>query len=79
MSDRVRGIILEDPPFHTMGNRIAGSAWQAQFIGMREAASRGGSFDEITGALADIRLPASGGGFKRLGELRDRASLAWSA
>jgi pimeloyl-ACP methyl ester carboxylesterase len=75
----VRGIILEDPPFHTMGNRIAGSAWQAQFIGMRAAAQTGGSTEAITDALADIRLPSSGGGFKRLGDLRDRASLAWSA
>jgi pimeloyl-ACP methyl ester carboxylesterase len=79
LPDRVRSIILEDPPFHTMGNRIAGSAWQAQFTGMREAARKRGSVEEITDALADIRLPASGGGFKRLGELRDRASLAWSA
>ncbi len=78
LPDRVRGIILEDPPFHTMGNRIAGSAWQAQFTGMREAARKRGSVEEITDALADIRLPASGG-FKRLGDLRDRASLAWSA
>lgn len=79
LPDRVRGIILEDPPFHTMGNRIAGSAWQAQFIGMRQAARKGGALEEITDMLADIRLPASGGGFKRLGDLRDRASLAWSA
>jgi pimeloyl-ACP methyl ester carboxylesterase len=79
LPDRVRGIILEDPPFHTMGNRIAGSAWQAQFTGMREAARKRGSVEEITDALADIRLPASGGVFKRLGDLRDRASLAWSA
>lgn len=76
---RVRGIILEDPPFHTMGNRIASSTWQAQFTGMREAARKGGSVEEITDALADIRLPASGGAFKRLGDLRDRTSLAWSA
>lgn len=76
---RVRGIILEDPPFHTMGNRIASSTWQAQFTGMREAARKGGSVGDITDALADIRLPASGGGFKHLGDLRDRASLAWSA
>ena len=79
LPDRVRGIILEDPPFHTMGNRIAGSAWQAQFTGMREAAQKRGGVEEITDALADIRLPASGGGFKRLGDLRDRASLTWSA
>jgi pimeloyl-ACP methyl ester carboxylesterase len=79
LPDRVRGIILEDPPFHTMGNRIAGTAWQAQFSGMRDAARRGGSVEEITEALADIQLPSAGGGFKRLGDLRDRASLAWSA
>jgi pimeloyl-ACP methyl ester carboxylesterase len=78
LPDRVRGIILEDPPFHTMGNRIAGSAWQAQFMGMREAARKRGTIETIADALADIRLPASGGAFKRLGELRDRASLAWS-
>ena len=76
---RVRGIVLEDPPFHTMGNRIAGSAWQTQFIGMREAARRGGTVVAITDALADIRIPVNGGGFKRLGELRDRSSLNWSA
>ena len=79
LPERVGGIILEDPPFHTMGNRIAGTAWQAQFIGMRAAAEMGGSTEAITDALADIRLPSSGGGFKRLGELRDCASLAWSA
>lgn len=75
----VRGIVLEDPPFHTMGSRIAESAWQAQFRGMRQAARRGGSVEEITDALASIRIPVSGGGSTRLGELRDRASLAWSA
>jgi pimeloyl-ACP methyl ester carboxylesterase len=79
LPERVRGIILEDPPFHTMGNRIAGSAWQAQFMGMRAAARKGGSVEEITDTLGDIRLPAGDGGFKRLGDLRDRISLAWSA
>lgn len=79
LPDRVRGIILEDPPFHTMGNRIAGTAWQAQFREMQEIARHGGSVETITDALAEIRLPASGGGFQRLGDLRDRTSLAWSA
>lgn len=75
----VRGVVLEDPPFHTMGNRIHGSAWQAQFIGMREAARNGGTDEQLTDALADIRLPGPGDTFNRLGELRDRASLRWSA
>jgi len=75
----VRGIVLEDPPFHTMGNRIAGNLWQSQFIGMQEVGRRGGSIDEITDALADIRLPCDSGGYKRLGEFRSLASLNWSA
>lgn len=78
LPELVRGVVLEDPPFHTMGNRIAGSAWQAQFTGMREVARRGGSVEQLTDALADIRLPFPGGITKRLGELRDRASLTWS-
>ena len=74
-----RGIVLEDAPFHTTGTRIAVSAWQAQFTGMREDARRGGTIVESTDALAEIPLPASGGGFKRPGDLNDRSSLAWSA
>jgi pimeloyl-ACP methyl ester carboxylesterase len=76
--NRIRSIILEDPPFHTMGNRIAGSVWQAQFIGMRQIAMQGVSVEVITDSLSEIQLPIEGG-MKRLGELRDRASLTWSA
>lgn len=74
----VRGIVLEDPPFHTMGNRIAGSSWQQLFLGMRQVARHGGGIEELTDALAEVLLPTSGG-MKRLGELRDRSSLEWSA
>ena len=75
----VRAVVLEDPPFHTMGNRLPGTAWQSQFIGMQEAARHGGAIEEVTDALAAISLPTPGGGTRRLGELRDRASLRWSA
>jgi pimeloyl-ACP methyl ester carboxylesterase len=75
----VRGVVLEDPPFHTMGAHIHSSVWQAQFAGMREVARRGGSLEQLTDALADIHLPFPGGVTKRLGDFRDRASLAWSA
>jgi len=79
LPERVRAIILEDPPFHTMGNRIDATAWQAQFLGMQEVARRGRCVEEMTAALAQIRLPSGDGGFRRLGDLRDEASLAWSA
>ena len=75
----VRAVVLEDPPFHTMGHRIHGTAWQAQFIGMEEAARRGGTIEQVTDALASISLPKPDGGTRLLGEIRDRASLHWSA
>lgn len=75
----VRGIVLEDPPFQAMGRRIPGSAWQAQFTGMREAAAHGGSVDELAAALSEIRLPTAGGGTIRLGDVRTPAAIRWSA
>ena len=77
--DLVRGAILEDPPFHGMGARIAGTAWQPLFAGMQAAARRGGTVDDLAKALADIVLPTADGGTTRLGALRDPAALAWSA
>ena len=75
----VREAVLVDPPFHTMGNRIAATAWQAQFTGTREVVRGGGTVTEMADALAEIRLPAPGGTFRRLGDLRDRAALLWGA
>lgn len=75
----VDGIVLADPPFHTMGDRIHGTAWQAQFVGMREAATKGGSVDDLAAALAAIRLPRPDGGTVTLGALREPAAIRWSA
>ena len=70
----VRGVVLEDPPFHTMGARIHGTPWQEQFIGMRDVARAGGSVEQMTDALAAVRV-----GTHTLGEVRDRSALRWSA
>lgn len=77
--DLVDGVVLADPPFHTMGERIHGTAWQAQFVGMRDAATKGGSVDELAAALAAIRLPRPDGGTVTLGALREPAAIHWSA
>ena len=71
----VTGAILEDPPFHTMGRGIAATPYRAQFAGMSEVARRGGTVAEMADALAEIRLDAS----TRLGDIRDRAALEFSA
>jgi pimeloyl-ACP methyl ester carboxylesterase len=71
-------VVLEDPPFHTMGRDIGATPYVAQFTGMREAARRGGDMIAMTDRLAEIRLP-SAQGMVRLGDVRDRASLEFSA
>jgi pimeloyl-ACP methyl ester carboxylesterase len=75
----VRGVVLADPPFHTMGERIVGTAWEAQFAGIRAAAARGGSVEELAAALAAIRLPRPDGSTMRLGDLRSPQALQWHA
>jgi pimeloyl-ACP methyl ester carboxylesterase len=71
----IAGAILEDPPFHTMGRDIVTTPYLAQFIGMLDVARRGGSIPALTDALARIRINEA----QRLGDVRDRAALEFSA
>jgi pimeloyl-ACP methyl ester carboxylesterase len=77
--ERVRALVLEDPPFETMGAAIIGTAWQHQFIGMQSVVRNASGSLEIADRLADVCIPQTGGGAKKLGELRSKASLEWSA
>lgn len=71
----VAGAVLEDPPFHTMGRGIGATPYRAQFAGMQAVARRGGDIETMTDALADIRISKT----QRFGDIRDRASLRFSA
>lgn len=71
-------VVLEDPPFHTMGRDIAATPYQAQFAGTQEVARRGGDVATLADGLSDIRIPSARGPV-RLGDVRDRASLEFSA
>ncbi len=71
----VAGAALEDPPFQTMGNGIKATPFCAQFAGMQAVARRGGDIETMTEGLADIRLSDT----QRLGDVRDRESLRFSA
>jgi pimeloyl-ACP methyl ester carboxylesterase len=76
----VRGIVLEDPPFHTMGSRIAQTPWQALFTGMRKVAGSGAGTDGLAAALAELTVQVPGrSGLARLGQLRSSESLCFSA
>ena len=74
---RVRALVLEDPPFETMGQRIAQTDWLSLFIGYRRLAGGTESVAEMAAALANVPvgryLP------RPLGELRDALSLRFTA
>ena len=73
--ERIAGVVLEDPPFHTMGKRIGETPLCAQLEGVQEIAQGGTRFDQTVDALAAIRLP----GGVSLGEVRSRDALLFSA
>jgi len=77
--DKIARVVLEDPPFHTMGQRIGETPFHAQFAGMQSVArSDFDDLEQLTAALAQIELP-QGNGVVRLGDLRDRPSLRYLA
>jgi pimeloyl-ACP methyl ester carboxylesterase len=79
LPERVRAVVLEDPPFETMGSGIIGTAWQHQFIGMQSVVQKAAEDAGIADRLADVSIPQTDGTSKKLGELRSKASLEWSA
>ena len=79
-ADRCRALILEDPPFGTMGQRMRQTIFHSQFVGMAPLAGSGRDVAEVARALAEIRLTTPGSPrSERLGDLRDAASLRFSA
>lgn len=75
----VKALVLEDPPFETMGTRIIGTAWQAQFKGMQTAVCEAAKGGDLAGLLADIAIPQMDGTLKTLAQIRSKAALEWSA
>lgn len=76
--DRVRGLVLEDPPFDTLGARIHETPFYSMFRGMLDIAERGGTVATMTRALAEMPIETPSGSVA-MGEMRDGASLRFSA
>lgn len=78
--DRVRGLILEDPPFETMGARIAETRLLSYFRGISELGGSESSFASHLRRLPAIRLvdPVSGQ-TQRVGDVRDPVFLRFTA
>ena len=84
--DRVRALVLEDPPFDTMGYRIRETPFQAFFEGLRETLAVGErTVAALASRMAEIRMPKmlEGGGLStetvRLGSTRDATALRFGA
>jgi pimeloyl-ACP methyl ester carboxylesterase len=80
LPNRVRGVILEDPPLHTMGRRIGQTPLLSYFQGMARLAGSGGTVAETAAAFADVVVTdAHTGQTTRMGDVRDGASLRFTA
>ncbi len=80
LPERVRGAILEDPPFQTLGSQFAGSVWQDYFRALAPLAGANVSQDILVDQLRGVpmREPTSGRVY-RLGDVRDAAALRFFA
>jgi len=77
--ERVRAVVLEDPPFDTLGPDIERTPFHSQFAGMRRALQDcGNDVDSLCRALAEVRITTPGGKV-RMGDLRDVTQLRFTA
>jgi pimeloyl-ACP methyl ester carboxylesterase len=76
----VRGVVLEDPPFDTLGKYIKHTALQGYFAQLLKLISLQLSQAELTRRLAEVKTtnPQNGGSL-RLGDVRDEAALRFFA
>lgn len=78
--DRVRAIVLEDPPSHRLIPRIRETPFFPLFDGFQKLAGPGRSLAETTALLSQIELPQGPGKPPvRLGDLRDQTSIRFTA
>lgn len=76
----VRAIVMEDPPFGTMGNRIRETPLHAYFAELKRLAGSSRPVGEVARELAkfELRDPKSGVS-QKLGAVRDAAALRFTA
>ena len=74
----VRAIILEDPPFHTMGERIENYVMYPYFVALEKLASNGMSLSQLVAALGAIEINTANGK-TALRHVRDASALRFTA
>lgn len=80
LPQRVRALVLEDPPFETLGEQIRKTQFYSLFTIMRAASSSPLEVDELARALAEERvIPPGRQESVRLGDVRDGTALRFMA
>lgn len=78
--EQFRALILEDPPFDTMGRRIRESPLHSYFAGLRGFAGSKLPVSELADQLAEMQIITPGqDGYTLLGDLRDPTALQFTA
>ncbi|MCY2968974.1 MAG: alpha/beta hydrolase, partial [Planctomycetota bacterium] len=76
----VRALILEDPPFHTMGDRIRQTRLHSYFQAVYDLVHAKLSFAELLRRLPEIRMvDPQTNAVQRLGDVRDAVFLRFTA
>ncbi|HZN11633.1 MAG TPA: alpha/beta hydrolase [Blastocatellia bacterium] len=76
--DLVRAVILEDPPFETMGARIKSYPLYPYFVALESLASNGMGVSPLVDMLGAIEINTSGGKIA-LRQVRDASALRFTA
>ncbi len=75
----VRAVVLEDPPSPKLLNNFQQTGFFQQFSTMKVLAGDPASVPELTRRLAEISIVIADGTSRKLGDLRDAASLRFLA
>lgn len=77
--ERIRGVVLEDPPGASFLARLKDSPYYAQFAAVRRLAGQPRPVSELARELANLPLPQPNGTTARLGDYRDLTALRFAA
>ncbi len=77
--DRVRAVVLEDPPAPSVLRGLRQTPFAVLFRAMQPLAGHSRPLKDVSRELADVRLPGLGNASVRFGDVRDATSIRFSA
>mgnify|MGYP002780504536 FL=1 len=77
--DRVRAVVLEDPPGYGFLVKFVKTAYYPQFVAVQKLAGQDRPVADLARDLGNVALPQPNGSTARLGDFRDAAMIRFSA